>query len=150
MTKIGETNPKSPAKARPRQAEAGERSGGADAETAQAKRPGADGPEIEAKADSKPAAASPRRDGALKAQAAEKWVNALTTAKPPVRPSYPTRARADAAPAGRATAAEPSRKPDEPKGRRRDENAAAPAIREALQPATEPARRAYAGKSYLP
>jgi len=114
MTKIGETTPKSPAKApRAKPKQATEASVPADA--AQAKRPGAEAPEIESKADSKPVAASVRRDRALKAQAAEKWVNALTTAKPPVRPSYPTRARADAPPSAGAAATEPPRKLEEPK-----------------------------------
>ncbi len=122
MTKIGETTPKSPAKA-------------ARAKPNQASEPAA--PDDAAKAE--PVAASARRDSALKAQAAEKWVTALNTAKPPVRPSYPTRARADAPSSGRAAAAEPSRKPDEPKAPAR--KAAAPSIPK-LATQSEPASAA--------
>jgi polyhydroxyalkanoate synthase len=126
MTKIGETTPKSRAKAaRAKPKQASEAAAPADAAKAPARPPSADAPKVEAKAEA--VAASVRRESALKAQAAERWITALTTAKPPARPSYPTRARADAAPStGRAAAAEPSRKPDEPKAAAR--KAAAPSI----------------------
>ncbi len=48
-----------------------------------------------AKAETKPEAAKARRDAAL-AQAAEKWVNALTSAKPPATPRHPAAARSGA------------------------------------------------------
>jgi polyhydroxyalkanoate synthase subunit PhaC len=126
MTKIGETSPKS--RAKPKQAS--KAAAPADAAKAPSRPPGAGAPKIEA------VAASVRRDSALKAQAAERWITALTTAKPPVRPSYPTRARADAAPfTGRAAAAGPSRKPNEPETAAR--KAAAPSIPK-LATETEP------------
>jgi polyhydroxyalkanoate synthase len=135
MTKIGETIPKSPAKAaRGKPKQASEAAAPADA-TAQAKRGGTGAREIEAKADSKAVAASVRREGALKAQAAEKWVSTLTTAKPPVRPSYPIRTRPDSASSGRAAPVEPWRMPDEPKAAAQK---AAPTIAK-LATATEPA-----------
>ena len=116
MTKIGDATPKSPAKApraKSKQASEAAASPG-DAAKAPARLPDADAPKVEATAE--PVAARVRRDSALKAQAAEKWVTALTTAKPPERPRYPTRVRADAPPSGRAAAAEPSPKRDEPEG----------------------------------
>src|SRR5271167_4846424 len=131
MTKIGDTTPKSPAKApRAKPKLASEAPAPGAAAKAPARLLDADAPKIEATAE--PVAASMRRDSALKAQAAEKWVNALTTAKPPERPRYPTRARADAPGSNRAAVAEPSRKPDEPKAAAR--KSAAPTI---PKPATE-------------
>ena len=112
MTKNSETTPRPPkkaARAKPRlvsEASAPKVS----APKAQAERRGADVSKVEGKAEPAAVAASVRGD---RAQAAEKWVNSLTTAKPPVRPRYPTR---DAPPSARAAATEPSLQPEEPKG----------------------------------
>ena len=122
MTKNSETTPRPPkkaARAKPKlvsEASAPKVS----APKAQAERRGADAPKVEAKAEPAAVAASVRGD---RAQAAEKWVNSLTTAKPPVRPRYPTR---DAPPSARAAATEPSLQPEEPKGA--PPKAAAPSI----------------------
>ncbi len=85
MTKNSETTPRPPkkaARAKPRlvsEASAPKVS----APKAQAERRGADVSKVEGKAEPAAVAASVRGD---RAQAAEKWVNTLTTAKPPVRP----------------------------------------------------------------
>ena len=90
MTKIGKSSSNSArktARANPK------RAGGAAAAPA---GPAADARKTAAKAQSKPEAAKARRDAAVKAQAADKWVSALTSAKPPATPRYPTAAQSGA------------------------------------------------------
>ena len=114
MTKNGETTPrpsKKAARAKPKLV-SGASAPKVSAPKAQAKRRGADAPKFETKAEPTAIAPSVRGESMLKAQAAEKWVNSLTTAKPPVRPRYPTR---DALPSTRPAAIEPSRQPEQPK-----------------------------------
>src|SRR5271165_382441 len=86
MKKIGEDNPKSDAKAvgkpKPSAAAAPLKKAGAE--------PAANGAK---KTPAKAAVTSAQLEESLKAQAAEKWVSALTSAKPPVRPRYPTGGR---------------------------------------------------------
>ncbi len=89
MTKIGKNNSNSrgkTARANPT---------GTSSAAAPPVRAGADARKAAAKAEAKPEVAKTRRDAAL-AQAAEKWVNALTSAKPAATPRSPTAARSGA------------------------------------------------------
>ena len=92
MTKIGKSSSNSrgkPVRADPKQTSSAVASP-ADAD--------ADARKTVAKAELKPEAAKARRDAVLKAEAAEKWVSALTSAKPPATPRSPTAARSGAPP----------------------------------------------------
>src|SRR5271165_4597830 len=108
MKKIGEDNPKSDAKAvgkpKPSAAAAPLKKAGAE--------PAANGAK---KTPAKAAVTSAQLEESLKAQAAEKWVSALTSAKPPVRPRYPTGGRDGAAPPKPAPATEAPAEPGQRK-----------------------------------
>src|SRR5271165_2252205 len=110
MKKIGEDNPKSDAKAvgKPKPSAA----------AAPLTKPAAAGAKkTPTETASKAAVTGAQREEALKAQAAEKWVSALTSAKPPVRPRYPTGGRDGRAVPTPAPAAA-SAKPDQRKSAR--------------------------------
>src|SRR5271165_3011191 len=108
MKKIGENSPNSDAKAvgkpKPSAAAAPLKKAGT--------KPAATGAK---KTAAKAAVTSAQREEALKAQAAEKWVSALTSAKPPVRPRYPTGGRDGAAFPNQAPPTEASAEPDQRK-----------------------------------